>query len=77
MTAAALFVEDTPNPIDKIEHLAARHDWFVDRPADDEVNMIVAGGWTDLHVIINWREDLEGLHIACSFDLKVPSNRRG
>lgn len=79
MTAAAapLLVEDTPNPIDKIEHLASRHDWFVDRPADDEVNMIVAGGWSDLHVSINWREDLEGLHIACSFDLKVPSNRRG
>jgi hypothetical protein len=77
MTAAPLLVEDTPNPIDKIEHLASRHDWFVDRPADDEVNIIVAGGWSDLHVSINWREDLEGLHIACSFDLKVPANRRG
>jgi hypothetical protein len=39
--------------------------------------MIVGRGWSDLHVSINWREDLDGLHIACSFDLKVPSNRRG
>src|SRR5262245_4740893 len=79
MTAAAApsFVEDIPNPIDKIEHLATRHDWVIDLPADDEVNMIIAGDWTDLHVSINWRADLEGLHIACSFDLKVPSNRRG
>lgn len=65
-----------PNPLDVVEHLASRREWFVDRPADDEVNLIVSGDWSDLHVSLNWNEALEGLLIACSFDLKVPAARR-
>ncbi len=76
MTAALSIEFDTTNPLDTVERLAADNDWFVDRPADDEVNMIVEGSWTDLHVSLNWREDLEGLHLACSFDMKVPLGRR-
>jgi hypothetical protein len=64
------------NPLDVIEHLATRREWFIDRPADDEVNLIVSGDWSDLHVSLNWNEALEALLIACSFDLKVPPARR-
>ena len=37
--------------------------------------MTVAGQWTDYHTSLNWRDDLETLHIACAFDAKVPDNR--
>lgn len=76
MTAVVSILNEQPNPLDRIERLAANHDWFVDRPAEDEVNMVVEGSWSDLHLSLNWRDDLEGLHMACTFDLKVPTARR-
>ena len=67
--------ERTRNPIDLIERLAAAHDWTCDRTNDDELTLVIAGTWTDYHVSLNWRDDLETLHIACAFDAKVPDNR--
>jgi hypothetical protein len=76
MTAVRARMHEGANPIDKIEELAASHRWQVERPAEDEVHLIIEGSWSDLHVCLNWREDLEGLHLACTFDLKVPAGRR-
>ncbi|MGH6816088.1 MAG: YbjN domain-containing protein, partial [Hyphomicrobiaceae bacterium] len=33
--------------------------------------------WTDYLLSLNWREDLETLHLACAFDCKVPKARTG
>jgi hypothetical protein len=63
------------NPVDLIEQVAASHDWATDRCSDDELTMVVAGSWADYNVSLNWREDLESLHIACAFDFKIPDNR--
>ncbi len=54
MTAAQAIKHDLVHPLETVELLASRHDWFVDRSADDEINMIVAGSWTDLHLSLNW-----------------------
>ena len=51
------------------------NDWACERTSDDELTLTVAGQWTDYHVSLNWRDDLETLHIACAFDAKVPDNR--
>jgi hypothetical protein len=63
------------NPVDLVEQLAAAHDWATDRTSDDELTLVVGGSWTDYHVSINWRGDLEALHLACAFDFRVPDNR--
>ena len=63
------------NPIDLMERTANEHDWPVERASEDELTLIVAGTWTDYHLSINWREDLESLHVACAFDFKVPDAR--
>jgi hypothetical protein len=63
-------------PLDRVERLANAREWFVDRSGDDELNMIIAATWGDLSVSLNWRDDYESLHIACSFDMRVPANRR-
>jgi hypothetical protein len=63
------------NPVDLVERVAASHDWATDRSSEDELTMVVAGSWADYQVSLNWREDLESLHIACAFDFKVPENR--
>ncbi|HEY7551604.1 MAG TPA: YbjN domain-containing protein [Hyphomicrobiaceae bacterium] len=63
------------NPLDLVEHIAGRHGWAMDRAGDDELTLTVCGQWTDYHVSLNWRGDLETLHIACAFDAKIPENR--
>ncbi len=63
------------NPIDLVEQLATSNDWGCDRCGDDELTLIVAGTWTDYHVSLNWRGDLEAMHLACAFDFKVPEQR--
>ncbi|PPD28050.1 MAG: hypothetical protein CTY20_11685 [Hyphomicrobium sp.] len=65
----------TNNPIDLIELLAQNHDWACDRAGEDEMTLVVAGSWTDYHVSLNWRGDLEALHLACAFDFRVPEQR--
>ncbi|MGF7161769.1 hypothetical protein FHS85_003410 [Rhodoligotrophos appendicifer] len=76
MTAVQAFVDEQINPLDTMELVAAAHDWSIDRSGDDEINLLVTGSWSDLHLCVNWRDDLEGLHLACGFDLKVPEGRR-
>ncbi len=76
MAATALQHEFPANPIDLAEAVAGRRDWLVERATDDEVNLIVAGSWCDLHLSVHWNQEMEGLHLACTFDLKVPKNRR-
>jgi hypothetical protein len=63
------------NPLDLVEHIAGKHSWAMDRVGDDELTLTVSGQWTDYHVSLNWRSDLETLHIACAFDAKIPDNR--
>jgi hypothetical protein len=76
MASLQSLLRETSNPLDRVEHIAHGHEWFIDRSAEDEVNMIVAATWGDMSISIHWREDFESLHIACSYDFKVPPARR-
>ena len=69
-------VARTENPVDMIERLAALNEWSFDRDDEDEISISVAGGWADYSVAFTWLKDLEALHVACAFDLKVPAPRR-
>ena len=64
MASAATSCGRTNNPIDLIEQIAYRNDWGHERSSDDELTLIVGGTWTDYHVSINWRHDLEALHLT-------------
>ena len=75
MGIAAHGCQQLANPVDLIEQIAYRNDWGYDRTGDDELTLVVGGTWTDYHVSLNWRDDLQALHLACAFDFKVPSNR--
>src|SRR3569833_796050 len=78
MTQLLEFAPDrTVHPVDIIEHIAAINDWSFERQDTDEISISVRGSWSDYHVSFNWMEDLESLHIASAFDLKVPEARRG
>jgi hypothetical protein len=76
MASAELSHSRVNSPIDLIEQIANGNDWATERSSDDEITLIVAGQWTDYNVSLNWRGDLETLHIACAFDAKIPDNRQ-
>jgi hypothetical protein len=64
------------NPVDVVERLAATNDWAFARASEDEVTLVIRGKWADYQVSFTWMSDIEALHLACAFDLKVPPPRR-
>jgi hypothetical protein len=74
MSLTADFVR-LANPVDVVEDFASAQHWAFDRSTDDEITINVSGGWTDYRVSITWMDELEALHIACAFDMKVPEPR--
>ncbi len=75
MALHATFTQDC-NPLDRIERLAERHHWALDRLSDEESVMHVTGGWNNLEVALSWRGDLESLFVAATFDFRVAERRR-
>ncbi len=68
--------EQRINPLDVVERLAAVNDWAFERASEDEITILVAGRWAEYQVSYTWMHDIEALHLACAFDLKVPVQRR-
>ena len=64
------------NPLDVVERVATGHDWSFERASDDEITILSSGRWTDYQISFTWMCDIEALHLACAFDLKVPDARR-
>src|ERR1700688_1789569 len=64
------------NPLDVVEHTAAGNKWPFERAGEDEIGIVVTGRWTNYQVSCTWMGDIEALHLACAFDMKVPERRR-
>jgi hypothetical protein len=76
MSLVDLPTERQMNPVDVVERLAAVNDWTFDRADDDEITISITGRWADYHASFTWMDEIEALHLACAFDLKVPERRR-
>ncbi len=76
MSLSQIEFAHTENPVDLIERIALNRQWSFDREEDDEISIVVAGSWSDYNIAFTWLPDIEALHLACAFDLKVPSSRR-
>ena len=76
MSLIEVSAERRSNPVDVVEQLASVKDWTFDRAGDDEIAISVSGQWTGYHLSFTWMDDVEALHLACAFDLKVPDRRR-
>jgi len=63
------------NPLDVVEHMAAGNNWPFERAGEDEIGIVVTGRWTNYQVSFTWMSDIEALHLACAFDMKVPEAR--
>jgi hypothetical protein len=63
------------SPLDVVEHMAAGNNWPFERAGEDEIGLVVTGRWTNYQVSFTWMNDIETLHLACAFDMKVPESR--
>ena len=63
------------NPLDVVERLAAGNDWSFERASEDEITILVSGRWAEYQLSYTWMGDIEALHLACAFDMKVPEQR--
>jgi hypothetical protein len=76
MSFIELDAQRPSNPVDVIENVAALEDWAFERAGDDEITISARGRWADYHISFSWMEEVEALHLACAFDLKVPEVRK-
>lgn len=64
------------DPLDTVERIAALNDWSYERAGEDELTIVTKGEWTDYQVSFTWMGDIEALHLACAFDMRIPAARR-
>ena len=64
------------NPLEVVEQVASTNGWSFERAGEDEITILAAGKWTDYQVSYTWMFDIEALHLACAFELKVPERNR-
>jgi hypothetical protein len=76
MALSGLSDDSRLNPLDVVERIAAINDWSFERAGDDEITILVAGRWSDYQISFTWMNELEALHLACAFDMKVPERRK-
>lgn len=76
MTFQQLEPARSEHPVDVVERIASHKSWIFAREGDDEISITVTGGWTDYQISFTWLEDVESLHLACAFELKLNERRR-
>lgn len=64
------------HPLDLLEQTVEDNGWAFERPGVDELDLSVAGQWSDHHFSITWREDMQSLHISSAFDMRVKGEAR-
>lgn len=65
-----------PHPIDLLERTVENNGWSFERTCRDELNLSVAGKWSDHHFSFSWRDDLKSLHLTSTFDMRVTEDVR-
>src|SRR6202140_5091393 len=70
-------IDSRNNPLAVGEDIAANNNWSFERSGGDEVRIVSQGDWTDYQFSFTWMNEIEALHLACAFDMKIPQARRG
>jgi hypothetical protein len=75
MSLIELTREHPSNPLEVVERMASGNDWPFERSGEDEIALVVTGKWTNYQVSFTWMGDIEALHLACAFDIRIPETR--
>ncbi len=68
-------VDSQKHPLTVVEDIAADNNWAFERSGEDEVTIVSRGEWTDYQLSFTWMSEIEALHLACAFDMKIPAAR--
>jgi len=69
-------IDSRNNPLAVVEDIAATNNWAFERSGEDEVTIVSKGEWTDYQLSFTWMSEIEALHLASAFDMKIPSPRK-
>ena len=69
-------IDSRNNPLAAVEDIATDNNWAFERSGEDEVTIVSKGDWTDYQLSFTWMGEIEALHLACAFDMKIPPARR-
>jgi len=69
-------IDSKNNPLAVVEDIAASNDLSFERSGEDEITIVAKGQWTDYTLSFTWMTEIEALHLACAFDMKIPQARR-
>jgi len=75
MSIIELTRDEKVSPLEVVERVAAANQWPFERAGEDEIALNVTGRWANYQVSFTWMDDIEALHVACAFDMKVPEPR--
>ena len=64
------------HPLAVVEDIASTNNWSFERSGEDELTIVSRGQWTDYQLSFTWMAEIEALHLACAFDMKIPQMRR-
>ena len=68
-------IDSKSHPLAVVEDIAASNNWPFERSGEDELTIVSKGQWTDYQISFTWMGEIEALHLACAFDIKVPESR--
>ena len=68
--------ERRDNPLKVVERVARANEWPFESDLKDEIALIVTGRATNYRLSFSWMNDIEVLHLACGFEMKVPPLRQ-
>ena len=63
------------SPIEVVERMATDNELPFERAVQDEIALVVSGKLTDYQISFTWMNEIEVLHLACAFEMKVREPR--
>src|SRR6476619_1981442 len=69
-------VDSRTNTLAVVADIASDNNGTFERSGEDEVTIVTKGQWTDYQLSFTWMGEIEALHLACAFDMKIPQARR-
>ncbi len=72
MSLLDITTDSRNSPLTVVEDIASSNDWTFERSGQDEVTILTRGQWTDYQLSFTWMSEIDALHLACTFDMKIP-----
>jgi len=75
MSVIELARDQRDHPLEVVERVATANNWPFERSSEDEIALVITGRWTNYQISFTWMGEIEALHLACAFDMRVPEPR--